>query len=1348
MVGSVGLEEEEAKLDGGLKADAVVDENADQLEEVGTVDKIIFSSRCFVFSQSWPSWSFTLNSMGCTDLVTSVEWGCVSRKEFEATELGKSLLDVGNAKSQVKTVDRPLIFIQGSKGFAGKIIQDIGSHPCGLICAVLPNEAGSRKMNSFGGLSWRELLHKQVCGATTGSWVVGTNCTIKKHMFWTSTVSRNLGHSLSNVEGGTEVTTKVPATTFKGMPVYRGTDRIPPSIKKIAVEYNSVYVRDKPVLRPMTDREMMEVYDLDIPTQQDLEVFWSSQKVKASRSFCSAAPAKLLRSAARAALLVSGSVTILGLGVDNRANQSAPDAVKVDDFDPTALPKYGYDEDADDSQVKGAEQVPKDEIKPDVKAVKSDDAQVDSAQWDLWCVDHFDSSSLTDPPLVCVPGTFCEEKHGRLFTAMRSWMHRLYRRRVVRGLLKYLNKEYDGGNRLVEEFVDLEVDGRKQRRKYFVSGWTCRIGNAKGARKRKHGTKVANDDLPKDLKAGLDCVERTARSDWWNWSDGSRILFWRWPERYRKSVRDGTPLFIHPNLLPNYWKRQSWPSDQDQRSKLKHKVGVPWRRRYITRGYVKSLTGFFAVPKGENDIRIVYDASACGLNDALWCPNFFLPSIDSVLRNAGSETWFGDIDLGEMFLNFQLDEKILPWVGVDISELEGLPPQSIIARWERTLMGLRPSPHICTQTFSWAEDVIRGNRLDPANPLAWDTVVLNLPGDKYYDPERPWVYRFNSVTKQMANFFGTYIDDIRTGGPSEDDCHATSHRVASIINYLGMQDAPRKRREGALRPGAWAGAICFTILGWGLYVSCSQEKWDKGKGIVESLYDQVVVNHAIWLDRKSLEKDVGFLVHLSRTFPAFFAYFKGIYHTMESWRCGRDSDGWKFSKTAWWNLMAGAVDDDEDGLEDLPFDEARRIYTRRNQAEDKPTQVKVVDRLANDLSALKALFNHDKPPRRLVRGKAIKEVQYGFGDASGKGFGASWEVKNGELYYRLGTWGSDMSDKSSNLRELKNLVETLEVMAKLGHLSGFEIFICTDNAVSEAAYFNGSSSSEELFNCIVRLRQLEMGHRCKIYIFHVSGKRMIKQGSDGLSRGNFTEGSMKGTSVLEYIPFNLTAIERSPGLKPWLDEWSGSQLELLTPEGWFTRGHDLREDVNAANVEKLWMPSYQSGKYLWSPAPAAAAAAVEELRKARHQRVESTHVFIVPRLMTPLWRKHLFKAADLVVVLPPGHVAWPADMLEPLTIAFCFPYLSHSPWQLKRSKILLGLGRSLHEVWDTNLGSERPLLRKLWELPTRLENMSEVVARSLLRGEPQPDVSHSTTRKRRRRKVGKEKGRRKVPRRS
>ena len=167
-------------------SDRDVDENESQLEEVGTVDRIVFSSRCFVFSQSWPSWSFTLSSMGCSDLVTSVEWGCaVSRKEFEATELGGTLEDAGKAKERLKSVKRPLVFIQGTKSFVGKIIRDVGSHPCGLICTAIPKNAGVNKMQSFGGLSWRELSLKQVCGATTGSWLIGTNCTIKKNLFWT-----------------------------------------------------------------------------------------------------------------------------------------------------------------------------------------------------------------------------------------------------------------------------------------------------------------------------------------------------------------------------------------------------------------------------------------------------------------------------------------------------------------------------------------------------------------------------------------------------------------------------------------------------------------------------------------------------------------------------------------------------------------------------------------------------------------------------------------------------------------------------------------------------------------------------------------------------------------------------------------------------------------------------------------------------------------------------------------------------------------------------------------------------------------------------------------------------------
>ena len=112
---------------------------------------------------------------------------------------------------------------------------------------------------------------------------------------------------------------------------------------------------------------------------------------------------------------------------------------------------------------------------PSVKATKNDDAQVDPTQWNLWCVDQFDPEDLDSTPLVCVAGSFSEEKHGRLFKAMRSWMHKLYRRRVLRGLLKFLNQEYDGGNRIVSENVSIRLaDDTTVVRSYCVSGWTLR----------------------------------------------------------------------------------------------------------------------------------------------------------------------------------------------------------------------------------------------------------------------------------------------------------------------------------------------------------------------------------------------------------------------------------------------------------------------------------------------------------------------------------------------------------------------------------------------------------------------------------------------------------------------------------------------------------------------------------------------------------------------------------------------------------------------------------------------------------------------------------------------------------
>ena len=82
---------------------------------------------------------------------------------------------------------------------------------------------------------------------------------------------------------------------------------------------------------------------------------------------------------------------------------------------------------------------------------------------------------------------------------------------------------------------------------------------------------------------------------------------------------------------------------------MKAKLEKVRRKRYIAPGYVVSLTAFFAVPKGENDIRMVYDGTVSGLNDSLWVPTFSMSNLNTHLRFVEHSTFMGDLYVGECF---------------------------------------------------------------------------------------------------------------------------------------------------------------------------------------------------------------------------------------------------------------------------------------------------------------------------------------------------------------------------------------------------------------------------------------------------------------------------------------------------------------------------------------------------------------------------------------------------------------------------------------------------------------------------------------------------------------------------
>jgi hypothetical protein len=160
-----------------------------------------------------------------------------------------------------------------------------------------------------------------------------------------------------------------------------------------------------------------------------------------------------------------------------------------------------------------------------------------------------------------------------------------------------------------------------------------------------------------DLSAGCECISRAWNSSWWEWADGSRPFFWRWPLEYRHQIRDGHRLWIR-GTLPRWLVPQRPKPDPQVRKQIRTKLCTVRQRGYIVSGPVLSLTSYFAVPKGDDDIRMVYDGTKSGLNSVLWAPWFPLPTIDMHLQSVVPGTFMGDLDIGEMFLNFLLHPRL------------------------------------------------------------------------------------------------------------------------------------------------------------------------------------------------------------------------------------------------------------------------------------------------------------------------------------------------------------------------------------------------------------------------------------------------------------------------------------------------------------------------------------------------------------------------------------------------------------------------------------------------------------------------------------------------------------------
>jgi hypothetical protein len=256
--------------------------------------------------------------------------------------------------------------------------------------------------------------------------------------------------------------------------------------------------------------------------------------------------------------------------------------------------------------------------------------------------------------------------------------------------------------------------------------------------------------------------------------------------------------------------------------------------------------------------------------------------VKSVKGQAGLLMYYSftvDADLGEMFLNFPMDPAIRPHAGVELTglrnHLKNRPGKGrIIERWERLFMGMRPLPYISVCYFYWAEEFARGDPREEGNALRYDRVVLNLPGMLDFDPSKPNVMKWNDHANKLAGGIITFVDGLRASGFDRENAWQVARQIVSRLQYLGIQDAARKRRPSSQTGGAWAGTILEIAMS-SIFKTVSQEKWDKGKVIILSLVAECKDPHnPPNLCHKTLEKKRGFLVHLGMTFPNIIPFLK------------------------------------------------------------------------------------------------------------------------------------------------------------------------------------------------------------------------------------------------------------------------------------------------------------------------------------------------------------------------------------------------------------------------------------------------------------------------------------------
>ena len=160
---------------------------------------------------------------------------------------------------------------------------------------------------------------------------------------------------------------------------------------------------------------------------------------------------------------------------------------------------------------------------------------------------------------------------------------------------------------------------------------------------------------------------------------------------------------------------------------------------------------------------------------------------------------------------------------------------------------------------------------------------------------------------------------------------------------------------------------------------------------------------------------------------------------------------------------------------------------------------------------------------------------------------------------------------------------------------------------------------------------------------------------------------------------------------------------------------------------------------VWVMAPTVMETALELFGDDRLAHPRWPHVFVIPRLMTHMWRRNLGKDVDVLFTVPVGVPFWTAEQFEPLIVAIVSPLSPvprySGPWLVKGTDEGAQLERSLidgfkgndprehhdvggneQRVWEDALSGSWAVLQQLLAWAGRFPPVQKCMAREVLPG--------------------------------